>query len=156
MLEQHARGRRKPSRDVPQRRGWSLCYFSPGNTSGRAGKKGGIVFCRKCDGAPLSLIARSGKEARRRLTCSYLESHALFWPGRAIEAHSSAIACTLFFITELGSASSFRLQFQGPYVAVDVRVFWDNCLFRDSFTAVFFIYFFFTKINSHKINNVHV
>lgn len=141
------RADRKPSRCFPTMkakeggRKWSLLLFSSGReTSGWRGKRDGTQW-------PTTFFFVSFFSPWKmwccfslRLTCSYLWVARIVWPGRAIEAHSSAIACTLFFITApVPLYLVFRLQFQGSDIAVDLRVFWDN--WSEILPLIFFFFF---------------
>lgn len=118
------RGRRKSTH--PPRGDDHYSLFSSGKisrwTRGRGIEDGRLYFFAENGGISLLLPDPRKERRRRRLTCSYRRAARIVCTGRAIEAHSSAIACTLFFFYHRsGSASSFRLQFQG-YIAVDLRV----------------------------------
>lgn len=99
------RGRRKSSQCSPKRRGDDHYVVFLGENVD-IGKKEGMeqwpaaFFAKKW--RHFSLIARSEEEATTEVNVQLPRAARIVCTGRAaIEAHSSAIACTLFFITVL-------------------------------------------------------
>lgn len=123
MLEQHAVDANP--------RGWSLCCFPRGKPrggeEGRDGIVAGCIFCRKW--RHFSLIARSReKSATTEVNVQLPRAARIVCTGRAIEAHSSAIACTLFFITVLVPLARSGFNFKAispliyePFQVIEVR-----------------------------------